>query len=420
MRPYLRAGALRAALEIDDAYELFAWLRGLSFVQQGPAGLFPHDLARQVIDADLRWRDRDAYARLHRGICRGLLQRARRTHGGEQQRALLDLVFLHRNNPVAGPLFDWASFGSVYAAPAGQDDRAAMIAMAERHEGPASAALVAHWLDRQPRAFTVFRGAGADALGFLCYLDLTAASSEERDADPGARSAWAYVERHGPPRPGESVLMVRFAMDRVTYQRKRSATFTLVAVLVGQRLLTVPRLAWDVQVSADPSSWGAWFAYLDYGRAEEADFDVGGQRFGVFVRDWRREGVEAWLDRMGERELGDAYDPAALPAPAAQPLVLSHPAFTDAVKQALRDLHRPEGLARSPLARSRMVGERAGQARVAAVLRDLCSRPSRRWTNSHGMGSSSAPSTGPISAPPAPKRTPPRSWACRSAPTAAI
>jgi hypothetical protein len=37
---------LRDALELSDAYHLFAWLRGLSFVGAGPDGLFPHDLAR--------------------------------------------------------------------------------------------------------------------------------------------------------------------------------------------------------------------------------------------------------------------------------------------------------------------------------------------------------------------------------------
>ena len=37
--------------------DLFDWLRDLSFVEAGPDGLFPHDLARDVIDRDLRWRD---------------------------------------------------------------------------------------------------------------------------------------------------------------------------------------------------------------------------------------------------------------------------------------------------------------------------------------------------------------------------
>ncbi len=50
----------------DDArHELFDWLRGLSFVEAGPNGLFLHDLAREAVSADVRWRNPDWYATLH-------------------------------------------------------------------------------------------------------------------------------------------------------------------------------------------------------------------------------------------------------------------------------------------------------------------------------------------------------------------
>jgi hypothetical protein len=42
-------------LGIPDAHELFEWLRGLSFIQSGAHGIFPHDLAREAMTADLRW-----------------------------------------------------------------------------------------------------------------------------------------------------------------------------------------------------------------------------------------------------------------------------------------------------------------------------------------------------------------------------
>ena len=54
----------------DQAAELFAWLRDLPFIERGPRGLFPHDLAREVLDADLRWRDRATYQTLHRALTR--------------------------------------------------------------------------------------------------------------------------------------------------------------------------------------------------------------------------------------------------------------------------------------------------------------------------------------------------------------
>ena len=55
------AGLLRSVFGDREGEELFSWLRGLSFMEYGRYGLFPHDLAREVIDADLRWRDPAAY-----------------------------------------------------------------------------------------------------------------------------------------------------------------------------------------------------------------------------------------------------------------------------------------------------------------------------------------------------------------------
>ena len=56
---------LADVLGTADASALFEWPRGRSFVEQGAEGLFPHDLAREVLDADLRWRDRESFRELH-------------------------------------------------------------------------------------------------------------------------------------------------------------------------------------------------------------------------------------------------------------------------------------------------------------------------------------------------------------------
>ena len=68
-------------LALEDAQELFAWLRELSFVEAGPDGLLPHDLAREVLDADLRWRDPEGYKDLFRRV-RGHIYAALESRGG--------------------------------------------------------------------------------------------------------------------------------------------------------------------------------------------------------------------------------------------------------------------------------------------------------------------------------------------------
>ena len=87
-----------------EAYERFAWLQELSFVQAGPEGVFPHDLARDVLDADLRWRDAAEYTRIFRRVAGAIRGRLRRLHGAEQQRAISDLKYLFRHIPGVPPL----------------------------------------------------------------------------------------------------------------------------------------------------------------------------------------------------------------------------------------------------------------------------------------------------------------------------
>ena len=51
-----------------DPAELFGWLRTQRFIISGPAGLYPNDTIRELLDNDLRWRDPAAYQDLHHKI----------------------------------------------------------------------------------------------------------------------------------------------------------------------------------------------------------------------------------------------------------------------------------------------------------------------------------------------------------------
>ena len=50
---------LRAVLTdpVADVGAIFAWLRGLPFIESGPRGIHPQDVVREILAADLRWRD---------------------------------------------------------------------------------------------------------------------------------------------------------------------------------------------------------------------------------------------------------------------------------------------------------------------------------------------------------------------------
>jgi len=364
---------------LDDpgaAAEVFDWLLDLSVTEACPDGLLPHDLVRDLLDADLRWRDPDGYRQVFRTLRARALHRVQRNDGRAQQRAIADLKFLFRNlRSVLSPVA-WEHWGDHYPDRAAPGDHPAIVHLVGTAAGADSAALVERWLDRQPTAFSVVRGPGGGRVrGVIGLLDLTAASAADRAADPGTAAAWAYAERTAPARAGEQVTQCRFVVDAEA-SLGPSPTLNAVPILTMQAQLTNPRLAWDFVTLAEADRWDAYFAAADLPRAVGADFVVDDRSYGLFAHDFRRVPVEVMTQRWTERALAD--DALLLPANVPEPdlLVLSHADFDAAARRALKDLHRPDLLARNPLLRTRLVrapdappGSPAGPDALAGLLR---------------------------------------------------
>ena len=362
---------LRSALQEDDAQELFAWLRGLSFVEQGRHGLFPHDLARDVIEADLRWRDQDSFVDLHRRVRSHLIERIAMSEGPALRQAVTETVFLHRTNPLVSAYWDWDTFGQVYADELRRGDRQVLLEMVEKHEGTESAAIAERWMERQPGSFAVARMGGESALGFVAHIALHEAEEADLAADPGALSMWEYAQRYSPPRFDEEVFAARFLVDGKAHQGP-SPTQNLATVIQPYHAISRPRLSWDfIGLFVEADAMEPLMAYIDYQRVEEADFEIGGVHHGVFAHDWRRSGIEQWLDLMAERETGLAFDPNARSASTAPPLALSKTEFAESVREGLRELHHAEALGANPLMRSRALRDRAGEQPSPEDLCDL-------------------------------------------------
>jgi hypothetical protein len=362
---------LREVLGPEDAHELFAWLRELAFVELGPEGVYPHDLARDALEADLRWRDPDGYRQLVRGL-RGHINRRLQTSGGQElQRAIADAKYMFRRLPGVPSPVDWAAWGQQPPEPARPADREPILDLVLAWEGDASSTIAARWWERQPEGFFVVRDQDGVVGGFVAVLDLTRASAEDMAADPGARAAWDYAERHGAPRPSETITQSRFIVDRDAYQGP-SPALNAVATLAMQRYLGTPNLAWDFLTLADPERWDAYFAAADQPRADGADFWVDSRHYGLFAHDFRQVPMGALLERITERALAQDFtlSPSTI-KPAL--LVLSQKEFDGSVRQALRDLRRPDLLARNPLLRTRVVHDRAGDEEPSAALATLLS-----------------------------------------------
>lgn len=348
---------LAAVLDSDDPHDFLDWLRGLSFVTTGAEGLYLHDLVREAITKDLRWRNLDRYIQIHHRLRRYYLGRLQTSQGKEQRRVLIDYNFLHRDNPTWKPFFDWNESGGICTDQMAPTDLPALVAMVRHHEGGSAAALAERWLPRFPESTLVFRGSREQPAGFVFLLPLESLDPEERLEDPAAAAAWRYLRAHAPLRPGERATLVRFWMAADGYQDV-TAVQTRVFLNIAQYYLTTEGLAYTFFGCANPDFWQPVFAYMDLALIPDGAYEQDGRSFGVFGHDWRIRPPRAWLDLLAEREIGmmRRADP---PPPTAPPmLVLDQESFYAAVREALRALARPEQLRSSPLLRTRLVSER--------------------------------------------------------------
>jgi hypothetical protein len=344
---------LAALLETPNAHELFEWLRSLSFIDSERYGLFPHDLAREALTADTRWRNPDWYGELHQRARSYYIARIQLGDREEQGRVLAHYVYLHRDNPVVRPYFEWQTSSSVFSDAMRPTDPPELLAMVEQHEGPQAARLAAHWLDRQPEGVSVVRSASGEPQGFVQFVALDKVEPSDLVLDTAVQSVWSYLQRYSPLRSGEAATLFRFWMASEGYQVVSSVQSRIFFTMV-QHYLVTPRLAYTFLPCANPAFWEGVFAYADLTRLEAADFTVDGRRYGVYGHDWRTVPPLEWLALLAEREVNaEAKSPQMVVAE--KYANLSQGEFIEAVHDALRNFTNQNVLRNSPLLQSRVV-----------------------------------------------------------------
>lgn len=374
LKPEEQAGA-------QTTHELFEWLRGLSFIEAGREGLFPHDLARETVIADVRWRNPDWYKELHNRARKYYTTRLPHVSLPEQQRILYDFIFLHRDNPIMRSMFDFHSDVVITPGAMHAGDEPVLLKMIEQYEGAESAKWAKKWLARQPDKVTVYRNDKNEIVGLFALVEMQNASESELNADPATRATWTYLKKNAPLRPGEVAAHYRFWMARDTYQGVSAVQTQIFLTTVRYQLLT-PGLAYHFFPCANADFWAPALLYGDLTRLPEADYTVGGHPYGVYGHDWRVRSPLAWLDLLARREVAPDAEVVA-PAPETPLIVLSQAEFSSAVHDALRDFARPIKLRENALTCARMVVERVGPAappeeRMSALqglLRDTVEKP---------------------------------------------
>jgi len=216
------------------------------------------------------------------------------------------------------------------------------------------------WFRKYPQNVTVWRDAEGVPLGFILSLPLHMLKDEDEKLDPAVNSTKKFLESHASLRANEVATLFRFWMARDTYQGI-SPIQSLIFIQVAKHYLTTPGLAITFFPCADPDFWAAILSYAELTRYPEADFEVGGKRYGIYGHDWRAMTPAVWIARLAEKEVGGTGQVTS--PPAAEPVIfLSRDDFSNAVKQALQDYARPNALAGNPLLRSRLVSDATGRA----------------------------------------------------------
>jgi hypothetical protein len=371
---HLTTEALLGAVVGEDAPELFAWLREQPYMEHCVGGLYPHDVVREALAADLRWRDRDGYDRLYRRLHDHLLERVAAASPDGLLQAVGALQFLYRSQGHMAESHGWYTPGLVEDRPYGPSCEADVLALAEQGEGGDSAEVVRYWLRARPQDFRVQHLKGRTrAAAFSAWLRPD--PGQGRSEDPVAAAAWEHVAAHGPLRAEEGIALGRFHVHPQNYQRPSPVMDLMLWRMLGE-LLRDERPAWSFIVLRDDGFWDAHMEFCDMTPLPRA-VTVGGSAYRLYAHDWRGTPPGTWLARKQEDMLagtatGTGAGPDVGPGTAAAreeragapphagpggrtAAGLGRAEFADAVRCALRDLRRPRALEANPLRGSRLV-----------------------------------------------------------------
>lgn len=349
---------VRHALDVPltEARLLCGWLRELPFVRTTPDGLVPHELMREALVADLRWRGTEKFEQL---VHRLAGYYAERLTGGTGDRWAFGagLASLARVNRAGRNATDWRGADRFRLRSARAEDRDDILALLQAEHGERAAALAAQWWDHQPAAFTVAEE--RRRLVAVLVAPSLAGGDEPIPDDPVAHAALDALRAGSPLRRGERLLLARWSCG--------SAPAILAALVT--LWATSPGLAvsWTLAAAED----GELPPLLALCRQQRADPVADGSGSLVpYVQDWRIEPFSRWTAALRTRlpadEAGSAL-PVQLGA-AAQRLPWS--GFAEAVKQAFRSVGAGDvgQLAQSELLGTRLVRPGANAAALRSVL----------------------------------------------------
>lgn len=272
---------------------LFDWLSEQCYMNLGARGLSPHDLVRDVVDEDLRWRDPEGSRELDGALNRCLLRQLR--DGRHDSQTAMELQFLERSSAVMKRYFDFGALGSVSIGPAIATDRDGISRLRDAGLPPEEKEMFDLWSGHPAARMFVARRPNGSVCGVTLILEMDRVDDVTAGRDPIVSAVRRSLSR--PLRGVNGVsLMSRFTLPEGD-RREASPAMNALQICHLVHWATEQDLQFWVIVAHYPDHFAPLLAEMHFDRLPGCDRTFGEMPVGCFVHDWKSEPWLAWRDR---------------------------------------------------------------------------------------------------------------------------
>lgn len=285
---------LSDVVDAANAFLLFDWLGEQSYVSTGPEGLWPHELVRDAIDEELRWRDPAASRALQHAVNRHLIRLLQK--GLSISHTIFELQYLERRSLVMRRFFDFAALGTISVSPASTADASGIARLRDAGLPPGERALFDHWRHHGATRTSTAHRRNGELCGVTQVLRLDGLDDLSAAADPVVSAVRQALGDALTDRASVS-LMSRFTVP----EGERRALNPAMNALQNSHLIlwaTEPNLRFYVVAVLHPDRFAPLLEGTRFQRLAGCDRVVDGIPIGCFVHDWQAEPWTEWRDRL--------------------------------------------------------------------------------------------------------------------------
>jgi DNA-binding winged helix-turn-helix (wHTH) protein len=272
---------------------LFNWLSEQCYMNVGARGLSPHDLVRDVVDEDWRWRDPEGSRELDGALNRFLLGQLRT--GRHDSHTAMELQFLERNSTVMKRYFDFGALGSISIGAAVADDREGIARLRDAGLPPAEKEMFDLWSGHPATRTFVARRPDGVVCGVTLILEIDRVDDVTAEKDPIVSAVRRSLGHTLLGSDGVS-LMSRFTIPEGD-RREAGPAMNALQICHLMHWATVQNLHLWIIVAHYPDHFSPLLAEMHFDRVPDCDRIFGGMSVGCFMHDWKSEPWLVWRDR---------------------------------------------------------------------------------------------------------------------------